>query len=108
MLSHQLKLYVNEHFIPDLQYKQEIMGLDNDITQFDQQYQEAFRSSVRHYERFVEGEISKEEFRAAQDAVNEKKYDYKQNGLQKTVSSVMQIIESELQRNRSQRDYGLY
>ncbi|MBQ7231878.1 MAG: hypothetical protein IJX07_01420 [Bacillales bacterium] len=70
---HQLKLYINEHFISDLQYKQVIKGLDNDIAQSDQQYQEAFRNAVRHYERFVDGEISKEEFRAAQDAANEKK-----------------------------------
>lgn len=70
---HQLKLYVNEHFISDLQYKQEIRRVDDDIAQFDQQYQEAFRNAVHHYERFVCGEISKEEFRAAQDAANEKK-----------------------------------
>lgn len=72
-IYHQLKLYVNEHFISDLQYKQEIRRLDNDIDQSDQQYQEAFRNAVHHYERFVYGEISKEEFRAAQDAANEKK-----------------------------------
>lgn len=70
---HQLKLYVNEHFISNLQYKQEIRRFDDDIAQSDQQYQEAFRNAVHHYERFVYGEISKEEFRAAQDAANEKK-----------------------------------
>ena len=72
-IYHQLKLYVNEHFISDSQYKQVIKGLDNDIAQSDQQYQEAFRNAIRHYERFVDGEIGKEEFRAAQDAANEKK-----------------------------------
>ena len=72
-IYHQLKLYVNEHFISDLQYKQEIRRLDNDIAQSDQQYQEAFKNAVHHYERFVYGEIGKEEFRTAQDATNEKK-----------------------------------
>ena len=72
-IYHQLKLYVNEHFISDSQYKQIIKEIDNDIAQSDQQNQEAFRNAIRHYERFVDGEISKEEFRAAQDAANEKK-----------------------------------
>ena len=72
-IYHQLKLYVNDHFISDLQYKQEIRRLDHDISQSDQQYQEAFRNAVHHYERFVYGEIGKEEFRAAQDVANEKK-----------------------------------
>lgn len=34
-IYHQLKLYVNEHFISDLQYKQEIRSLDNNIAQND-------------------------------------------------------------------------
>lgn len=68
-IYHQLKLYVNEQFISDSQYKQVING----IAQSDRQYQEAFRNAIGHYERFVDGEISKEEFRAAQDAANEKK-----------------------------------
>ena len=72
-IYHQLKLYVNDHFISDLQYKQEIRRLDHDISQSDQQNQEAFRNAVQHYERFVYGEIGKEEFRAAQDIANEKK-----------------------------------
>ena len=72
-IYHQLKLYVKEHFISDSQYKQVINGLGNDIAQSDQLYQEAFRNAICHYERFVDGEISKEEFRAAQDAANEKK-----------------------------------
>ena len=72
-IYHQLKLYVNEHFISDLQYKQEIRSLDNNIAQSDQQYQEAFRNAVHHYERFVYGEIGKEDFRAVQVVANEKK-----------------------------------
>lgn len=73
MNKYQLKLYVNEHFISDLQHKQEIRSLDNNIAQSDQQYQEAFRNAVHHYERFVYGESGKEKFRVAQDAANEKK-----------------------------------
>lgn len=45
----------------------------NNIAQSDQQYQEAFRNAVHHYERFVYGEIGKEDFRAVQDVANEKK-----------------------------------
>lgn len=69
----QLTLYVNEHFISNLQHKQELMRLNDEIDQADQQYQEAFRNAVHHYEKFVCGEIGKEEFRVAQDAANEKK-----------------------------------
>lgn len=72
-IYHQLKLYVKEHFISSLQHKQELMRLDNEIDQADQQYQETFRNAVHHYEKFVYGEISKEEFRIAQDAANEKR-----------------------------------
>lgn len=72
-IYHQLKLYVKEYFISNSQYKQELCRLNNEIDQFDQQYQEAFRNAVHHYERFVYGEIGKEDFRAVQDAANEKK-----------------------------------
>ena len=72
-IYHQLKLYVNKHFISNLQYKQELSRLNNEIDQFDQQYQETFKNAVHHYEKFVCGEVSKEEFRAVQDVANEKK-----------------------------------
>lgn len=72
-ICHQLKLYVKEYFISNSQYKQKLCRLNNEIDQFEQQYQEAFRNAVHHYEKFVCGEICKEEFRAAQDAANEKK-----------------------------------
>ncbi len=72
-IYHQLKLYVNEHFISNLQYKQELNRLNNEIDRSDKLYQGAFRNAVHHYEKFVYGEINKEEFRAAQDAANEKK-----------------------------------
>ena len=38
-IYHQLKLYLNKHFISNLQYKQELSRLNNEIDQFDQQYQ---------------------------------------------------------------------
>lgn len=72
-IYHQLKLYVKEHFISNSQYKQELSRLNNEIDQFDQQYQEAFRNAVHHYEKFVCGEICKEEFRAIQDIANQAK-----------------------------------
>lgn len=72
-IYHQLKLYVNEYFVSNSQYKQELTQFSNEIDQSNQQYQEAFRNAVHHYEKFVYGEISKEKFRVAQDAANEKK-----------------------------------
>lgn len=72
-IYYQLKLYVKGPFISDAQYKQELMCLNNKIDQSDSQHQEAFRNAVRHYERLVDGEISKEEFRSVQDTANEKK-----------------------------------
>lgn len=72
-IYHQLKLYVNEHFISDSQFKREIRQLNDELLQFEEQYQRALGDSVHHYEKFVNGEISKEQFRIAQDAANEKK-----------------------------------
>ena len=72
-IYYQLKLYVKEHFISDSQYKQELIRLNNEIDHSDSQYQEIFRNAVHHYEMFVDGKINKDEFRAVQDAANEKK-----------------------------------
>ena len=72
-IYHQLKLYVKDHFILDSQYKRELMRFNNEIDQSDQQYQESFRNAVSHYEKFVYGEISKEDFRSIQDVANERK-----------------------------------
>ena len=70
---HQLKLYIKEHFISDSQYKQELSRFNNKIDQSDSQYQKAFRNAIYHYEKFVYGEISKEEFRTIQDTANKRK-----------------------------------
>ena len=72
-IYYQLKLYIKKHFISDLQYKRELSRLNNEIDQVDGQYQEVFRNAIQHYEKFVYGEISKEEFRLVQDTANEKK-----------------------------------
>lgn len=72
-IYYQLKLYIKKHFISDLQYKRELSRLNNDIDQVDGQYQEVFRNAIQHYEKFVYGEIRKEEFRLVQDTANEKK-----------------------------------
>ena len=72
-IYYQLKLHVKEHFISDSQYKQELIRLNNEIDHSDSQYQKIFRNVVHHYEMFVDGKISKNEFRAVQDAANEKK-----------------------------------
>ncbi len=72
-IYYQLKLYIKKHFISDLQYKRELNRLNDEIDQADNQYQEVFRNAIQHYEKFVYGKISKEEFRSVQDTANEKK-----------------------------------
>ena len=72
-IYYQLKLYVKEHFILDSQYQQELLRLNNEINQSYSQYQEIFRNAIHYYEMFVDGKISRDEFRAVQDATNEKK-----------------------------------
>ena len=72
-IYYQLKLYVKEHFILDSQYQQELLRLNKEINQSYSQYQEIFRNAIHYYEMFVDGKISKDEFRAVQDATNEKK-----------------------------------
>ena len=72
-IYYQLKLYVKKHFISDLQYKRELNRFNDEIDQADNQYQEVFRNAIQHYEKFVYGKISKEEFRSVQDTANEKK-----------------------------------
>ena len=72
-IYYQLKLYIKGHFILTIQYKQEIAEYDNQIVNASQEYQIAFENSMRHYEKFVNGEIDRIELRAALDSANELK-----------------------------------
>lgn len=72
-IYYQLKLYIKEHFISTIKYKQEIAEYDNQIANASQEYQIAFENGMRHYEKFVNGEIDRIELRAALDSANELK-----------------------------------
>lgn len=72
-IYHQLKLYIGEHFISSVQYKQQIRQFDDQITEAAQHTEEAWTNAIRHYEQFVEGKIDRAEFRSAQDYANETK-----------------------------------
>lgn len=72
-IYYQLKLYINEHFISTIQYRQEIAEYDNQIANTSQEYQIASENGMRHYEKFVNGEIYRIDLRAALDFANELK-----------------------------------
>jgi len=66
----QLKGYVKEHFISDLQYKRQIQEFNGQIAGLSKQKTEAWIRAMEHYDRFVQGEISKEEFQVVQGAAD--------------------------------------
>ena len=66
----QLKGYVKEHFISDLQYKRQIQEFNEQIAGLSRQKTEAWLRAMEHYERFVSGEISREEFQTIQGAAD--------------------------------------
>ena len=68
---YQLKQYVKQHFISQDRYRQEIKRLDSEIETAEQKLQAA-DAEVRHqYERYVMGEGSVEEIKAARPAKEE-------------------------------------
>ena len=69
----QLKDYVNEHYITNLAYKQKIQEYTEQIADLTQHKTTAWINAMEHYEKYVRGEISKEEFRAVQDIANQAK-----------------------------------
>ena len=69
----QLKDYVNEHYITNSAYKQKIQECGEQIADLVQHKTTAWINAMEHYERYVQGEISKEEFRAVQDIANQAK-----------------------------------
>jgi len=69
----QLKNYVSEHYITDTQYKQQIQKFTAQISDLTQRKTTAWIEAMEHYERFVQGEISREEFRAVQDIADQAK-----------------------------------
>ena len=69
----QLKDYVNEHYITNLAYKQRVQEYTSQIVDLTQRKATAWINAMEHYEKYVQGEISKEEFRAVQDIANQAK-----------------------------------
>ena len=69
----QLKDYVNEHYITNSAYKQTIQEFTSQISDLTQRKTTAWINAMEHYEQYVQGEISKEEFRAVQDIANRAK-----------------------------------
>ena len=69
----QLKDYVNEHYITNLAYKQRVQEFTNQIVDLTQRKTTAWINAMEHYEKYVQEEISKEEFRTVQDIANRAK-----------------------------------
>ena len=69
----QLKDYVNERYITNSTYKQKIQEYAEQIADLTQRKTTAWINAMEHYEQYVQGEISKEEFRAVQDVANHAK-----------------------------------
>ena len=73
VIYRQLKNYVNEHYIANSAYKQKIQELASQISDLAQRKTTAWINAMEHYEQYVQGEITKEEFRTVQDIANQAK-----------------------------------
>ena len=69
----QLKDYVNEHYITNSTCRRQIQEYTEQIAALTQHKTTAWINAMEHYEQYVQGEISKEEFRAVQDVANHAK-----------------------------------
>ncbi len=69
----QLKQYVKQHFLSSIQYRQEIKILDDRIALSAQVFEEAQKECMHQYERYIDGEGSVEEIKAARPARDEAK-----------------------------------
>ena len=70
---HQLKLYVDRHFISAPQYKQQIQQFEEQIEQAARCQYEASDNFRLCYEGLVEGKNSVEDFRTARETINQAK-----------------------------------
>lgn len=69
----QLKDHVNEHYITNSAYTHKIKELESQLSDLTQRKVTAWINAMEHYEKYVQGEISKEEFRTVQDIANRAK-----------------------------------
>ena len=60
-------------YISNSAYKQQIQEFTSQIDNLTQRKTTAWINAMEHYEKYVQGEISKEEFRAVQDIANQAK-----------------------------------
>ena len=67
----QLKVYVSEHYITDLQNKQQIQKFNDQIFELTQSSEKTWENAMKYYEQYVRGETSKEDLRAALDAAHD-------------------------------------
>lgn len=65
-IYYQLKLYVKEHFISAPQHEQQVLQIQDQIDQASRLFDEATDNAMRHLEKYNDGEISADEFKAAQ------------------------------------------
>ena len=68
-----LKVCVSEHYITDVQYKQQIQQFNNKIYELTQSSEKAWSNAMEHYEQYVRGEISKAKLRSTLDSAHEAK-----------------------------------
>lgn len=69
----QLKVYVSEHYITDMQYKQQVQKFNNQIAELTLSSETAWANAMEQYEQYVQGKTSKEALRMALDAANNAK-----------------------------------
>lgn len=65
-MYYQLKLYVKEHFISAPQHEQQVLQIQDQIAQASRLFDEATDNAMRHLEKYNDGEICVDEFKAAQ------------------------------------------
>lgn len=64
---------MSEHYIANSEYKRKIQEFTRQIANLTQRKTTAWINAMEHYEQYVQGEISKEEFCAIQDIANQAK-----------------------------------
>lgn len=77
-IYHQLKLYIDEHFISDTQYKRQIGQFNEQIEQAAKRSYEASENFRLCYEGLVEGDKGIEDLQAARDIANHTKISLEQ------------------------------
>ena len=68
-----MKAHVSEHYITELQHKQQIEQFNDKIFELAQSNEEAWTNAMVLYEQYVQRGISKETLRVALDATHEAK-----------------------------------